>query len=1192
MKAFDPSAVPLEGVQLLQASAGTGKTHSLADLHLRLLLEREGLDVAKILVVTYTNAAASELRDRLRARIAKARDALACGAAGTDRVLAPLVKKGDTAGLALKLDAAMADYDRAPIGTIHSFCQRVLRERVFECDALANAEVTPPSPDLEDRIARAFLRRSVLGSSGPAVELALGNLAAATLRRVVSLASDAGAFRIAPDPAAGEPSAAKAEKYYAAAVATLARVWPAERAAAQGILCDTSVMNQTKYRASRIPAMLDLVEAWLADPDPGAAVADALARLSASAVRAGAKGGRRPADSPLFTAVEAVSAALTALTGVAEGLRAAWLARLAGEAPALRRDLHARLNLRSYDELVGLVRDALAGPGGAGLASALARDYPVAMVDEFQDTDPSQYAILRAMHDPGGAALFLIGDPKQSIYAFRGADIFSYGAAREGATTHTLTENWRSTPRLVHAVNAMFARKRAFVLPFIDDTAVEPAKRDDVESLRFGDAEPPPMTVWMTEPGEGGKAMNRGEASERFCAAVAAEAVRLLDPAAGARVAGAKESRPLAAGDIAVLVSTHAQGAQIRTALDGAGVPSVVSSPASVFGSSDAEHLRIVLHSLVRPRDAALLRGAALTPIPGWTVAALTDAEASPAAWDAFVDRWQGHHARWMREGFGAMFQRLLADEGTLERLLARTDGERRVTNLRHLADLLGSAEASRRMSPAGLAAWLDAQVAGDAEDAADDAEMRLESDASRVRIVTIHKSKGLQYPVVFCPFLWSLPRADRDKIPVVCHEREDGGARVLDTGGPDLDAHTERRKAEAFQESLRLAYVALTRARVACYAGWGPIRDSGDSPLAWLLHAPAGAVPGEPVGHVEAWDGAAIRADLARLEAKSLGGIAIGPLPVRGAPRAVAAPAAGAGVSVRVFGGRLDDGWRIASFSSLKASTEAAGERPDHDETAPPPAPAAVEGASDERFRFPAGPGPGRLLHALMETVDFAAADESAAAAKAAALMPQYGIHARWSDAFGRAVCATLDTPLDASGLRLRDLDPARCLRELPFLHPIARISPAELNRVLGRSSGPAADRDGPARLVFDPMHGFLKGYIDLVFEAGGRIYILDYKSNLLGPSPDDYLPERLTREMAAADYDLQVDLYSVAVRRLMLSRGWTPGDFARRFGGAFYLFVRGLSPADGPARGVHFTRPDPARIAAVSALFEGSAV
>lgn len=1187
-KTFDPRAVPLKGVQLLQASAGTGKTHSLADLHLRLLIERSDLDVSRILVVTYTNAAASELRDRLRARIAKARDALVVGAAAGDRILAGLRPDADPRETAARLDTAMADYDRAPIGTIHSFCQRVLRERVFECDALAAAEVTGPSPDLEDRIARAFLRRRLPADSGPVVSLALAGLEAGTLRAVVKLISDADAFHIVPETEPAGASARAAETAFERAVAALARVWPKARPAAQSILMDTAVMHQAKYKASRVPGYFDAVEAWLRDPDPAADIDEALGKLSAASVRAGGKGGRRPADSPLFDAAEAALAAFETLVAEAGRLRAGWLAGLARDVPALRRDLHARLNLRSYDELVGLVRAALAGPGGSRLAAALARDYPVAMVDEFQDTDPAQYAILRALHDAGGADLFLIGDPKQSIYAFRGADIFSYGAAKAGATLHSLGQNWRSAPRLVHAVNAVFARPDAFVQDFIGTSAVTPAERDGVETLRVGGRDPAPMTLWLAGPGDDGKPLYRGDATALFCDAVAAEAVRLLDPATGARIAGGGRERPLAAGDLAVLVSSHAQGARVRAALDQAGVPAVESSPSSVFGSVDARQLQVALAALARPRDAALLRGAALTPILGWTPSALAAADGAPADWDALVDRWQSHHGRWIRDGFGAMFQRLLAEEGTVERLLARSDGERRVTNLRHLAELLGAAEAARRMSPAGLVAWLDAEVAAADEEASDEAEMRLESDASRVRIVTIHKSKGLQYPVVFCPFLWSLPRDDGERIPVVCHERDDGGARILDTGGPDLGAHAARRQAEAFQESVRLAYVALTRARLACYAGWGSIRGTDASPLAWLLHAPAGAAPGGSVPQVKAWDDAAARADLARLAAASRDGLAVEPLPRRSPARASAVSSPAAAPQVRAFHGRLDDGWRIASFSSLKASTQAAGERPDHDEAASA-APAAAAGGADERFRFPAGPGPGRLLHDLMEHADFAATDLVAATRAAEARMPSYGIDARWREAFARAVCATLDTPLDASGLRLRDLDPARCLRELPFLHPVAPIAPDALNRALGRAGGPAADPDGPARLVFDPMHGFLKGYIDLVFEAGDRLYLLDYKSNLLGPSPDDYLPGRLAREMAGADYDLQVDLYSVALRRLMLSRGWTPADFDRRFGGAFYLFVRGLDPADGPRRGVHFTRPDPARIAAISALFDG---
>ncbi|MCX7818760.1 MAG: exodeoxyribonuclease V subunit beta [Kiritimatiellae bacterium] len=1184
MSAFDPCRIPLAGRQLLEASAGTGKTHALAELHLRLLAERADLAITGILVLTFTNAAAAELRDRLRARLLAAQSCLNTGQRALDPILARV--RADDRDLRGRLARALSDFDAAPIGTIHSFCLRVLQEHPVECGVPTAVRVLSPSADLENNLVREVARDALEKAAGDGkltLAWACHYLDAAVLARIVGEAVGR-AHRIVPDPAPADEGAV--EEFFADRLAHARALWERFRDELADRL-RAAPLHRGRYGPAQLSRLLESVERWLQTPLPPTPPDTPLpiAALTSAALRAATHKGHADEvpSHPLLDALDELHAAALELDRVAHTRALAIRAQVARLTPTVRRRRLDRLDALDYDELTFRLLDALRGASGERLAHRLAREYPAALVDEAQDTDPAQHEILEALH-AHGTALFLIGDPKQSIYAFRGADVFAYARAAARASRHSLDRNWRATPPLVAAVQAAFARPNAFGWSFITLPDVRPADGATTLRLELGDSAPPPFRIWLIPPPEAGgrRPLPAGRARRHIADALAAEIAALLAPHSPARLVGPDGPRAVEPADVAVLVTRHLEAAEVLAALSRAGVPAVASSNSSVFASDDAIYLRIVLDALARPRREDLARGAALTPILAVDPAALADP--ASAAWTAFMNRWVAAAELWPRRGVRETLERLFATEAVFERLLARTDGERRATNLRHLTDLLGAAESQRRMGPGALLAWFDAQIAA-SESSAEETELQLDSDARRVRVATIHHSKGLQYPIVYCPFLWALPHGQRNLADLaVCHD-DHTGERILDVGGPDLEAHAERERLERFFESVRLTYVAVTRARAACTVVWGPFRGAAASPLAWLWHAAPDHPPGEEVDTVQRWDDRRIAADLEQLAAAAPGSIVVGPPPVTTPslppPPAQPLPPPGPARQIRR---PLDDGWRIVSFTSLRAIAGTdADEQPDVDAAV---APLPVDETAQPRFRFPAGPAAGTVLHALLERVDFANPARDRLLADAAAALSLHGLDAAWAETATDLVIAALTTPLDDRGLRLCDLDPRRCVRELPFLMRLGRVTAAALNERLGRTARSDAHRPPP--LVFEPVRGFLRGFVDLVFEADGRWYVLDYKSNLLGHAVDDYRPDRLAAEMAAADYELQALIYAVALRRLALARGISEETFADRWGGCIYLFLRGLSPETGPSRGVVRWRPDPAELAELSDLLD----
>lgn len=1071
MNQFDLLHTQLAGRNLIEASAGTGKTFTIAGIYLRLVLERQ-LAVGEILVVTFTEAATKELRERIRERLREAADAFAIGTS-SDRLLAGLLESAiDHAAARRLLTTALRSFDEAAIYTIHGFCQRMLQENPFESGSLYDTELVTDQQALLREIAADYWRINCYEAPGAAVRAALAaGLGPAALLKIAGRR-------------AGSPF--------------------------------VTVIPQATFPSLPMEGEIDpaLLEAWLL------------------------------------------------------ALKRGFFDYLAEELPKRKR----RANVRFFEDLLLDLHSALAR-NGSPLPRLIRERYRAALIDEFQDTDPVQFRIFDAVYPAGDETpFFLIGDPKQAIYSFRGADIFAYlEAAADTEQRHTLGKNWRSEPALIQAVNGLFeSRLEPFYFDDIRFSRVTPAERESDLLIMDGKPDPAPFRLWFVNRREAGKPINKGDAWEMLPVAVAEEIARLLQDGSDGRLLIGE--RPVAPGDIAVLVRAHRQARLVQQALRQRGIPSVLCSAGNLFESEEAEEILRFLKAVAEPTNERLLKAALVTDMVGVSGDALAGLLADENSWEKVLAEFRLYHEIWTGNGCMAMAMRFLAVRRVRSRLLPLPAGERRLTNILHCFETIHGAAGEQNLGLEGVIAWLAERIAE--EPKREEHEIRLETDAQAVQLVTIHKSKGLEYPVVFCPFCWA-EFGGKEKTALFHDEQR---ATVVDIGSPDLDAHRQQAAQEGLAESLRLLYVALTRARHRCYLAWGAFKDAGDSAMHYLLHPEAMAVK-EQV----ALSDAEMLADLRRLAEAAENSIAVLPLPEADRISYTSPAVEPDAFTCRTFSGAIDQEWRVTSFTAF---TTTAGHRPhtqelpDRDETtleadtgrlpAEPP-PSGI-------FAFPKGAAAGIFFHEIFESLDFTAAAETVSPL-VAELLKKHGFPSDWRE----TVCAMVNNVLQAPLMQgedmftLADVPLGRRLTELEFFFPLAFISSERLKNVAARWNGldlPLDMSELFSRLSFMPVKGMVRGFMDMVFEQGGRYYIVDWKSNHLGNRIEEYGRAQLRQEMERNLYPLQYLLYTVAFNRYLHLRvdGY---DYDRHFGGVYYIFLRGVDAASGSVSGIFFDRP-----------------
>ena len=1115
---FDLAETPIEGgITLVEASAGTGKTYCLTGLVLRLLLEGKVEGIQRLLLVTFTNAATDELTARLRASLATAEARLA-GRRRTpdDPFLDRLAERHGPAGAEV-LRRALLAFDELSVTTIHGFAHRVLEEHALESGTAFRQEVAEGDEALLHGAARDAWRR-LLYSAPELVATVV------TTRRLepTSFLPDYAASRRHPhtriEPPAPPLDAAIEELEGAAE--NLRRTF--DELPLRGFLGRLDFLKNKRLDNRTLDRRTAELAAFVEHGDAAglAAAAELAPEVLADRVKKKARSTLR--HQPTLGACGALH---RAVEGFVHALRLRFLKEVHRRYEAHKR----RAGHLTFDDLLARLHEALQDRRrGPVLERALARRFQAALIDEFQDTDLVQYEIFRRLFRR--APLFLVGDPKQAIYRFRGADIFAYLAAHSDADRlYTLDHNWRSTAPLVESVNRLFAAaRRPFTFDQIPFQEVAPGN-PDLPSLT-GDGEPPFTWLWLRE------RLGSRQATELIHRAVALEIARLLrrKPRFG------PGGRPLEAGDIAVLVRTNEQARDLREALRQAGLPAVISRAGNIYTSEEMVELEHLLRAVADPGHAAAVRTALTTRLWGGDAAELARLAEDDDAWQDRVETFAAYRDLWRKHGFVPMMQRLLDEEGVRPRLLQTPGGERRLTNLLHGVEMLHRAVVERRLSPTGLLRWLTTRRRHPPM-ADETAELRLESDSLAVQISTIHKSKGLEYEVVFCPFLWE--HRPPGENPVSAHL--DPRTVVLDYGSQRFEDHRRQARAEALAEDLRLVYVALTRARRRVYAVWGQIGRKGygaASPLAWLFADALGvAVPEGPAAEaVEAvrkdlaarwdrpWDEMLRRFVANHTEFMALRPLAAGPTGTvpTGDPEAAAA------LDCRRFPpnkGQLEP-WRVTSFTSLARPGAHDESGPTPVEPAPEPDPPLVEhpdrtdppvAAPQEDvdptglFAFAQGSRAGTCLHEILEMTDLRQPRSTENHERVFETLTRHHLEApdahRRSpepaedfdpqavvmDLLERLAEAPLPAPCDFT---LGQLEPSAQRIEWPFFLPLHSMAPAHLQQRFAESGeGFVATHYAPrlAHLEHRILEGYLTGFVDLLFQHDGRWYLLDWKSS-----------------------------------------------------------------------------------------------
>lgn len=1195
MTALDPLQTPLQGLILIEASAGTGKTYSIATLYLRLLLEL-GLEVDQILVVTFTEAATEELRDRIRRRLSQALDWLRGDGEGDEKdpILAELLSGlPDREQAGALLTDALTRMDEAAIYTIHGFCLRTLTDHAFESGVAFEVEFITDETRLRTTAVEDFWRRQVANAAPEATrrvrrQWKTPQALLADLQPTLALED----LRLLPRVDAADVEAMDRE--LAAVFAQLREQWRHASDQVEDILATSPDLNRRSYNKRVVAQAVRTAAALATATEPPESLPADFKRLTPVGLARGAKAGQCPPTHPFFD----LCGRLSELSfQVHAGAKARFLTSARA---SVRSDLERRKGdegLLYYDDLLRCLDRALAGDGAEALATGVRDRYPVALIDEFQDTDPQQYRIFHRLYGRRPErGLFLIGDPKQAIYAFRGADIFTYMQARDDSARagrrYGLTVNRRSGSRLVEAVNCLFASAHEpFVYQdYIGFEPVDPGPTADEEPLRLDGVEPVPLQFWMLRINEENQT-RKTPISIRNDAALASAAeacadyiVDLLNRAdAGRATLGERNPEPR---DIALLVRTHREGDLVQQALRDRGISSVSLSEDSVFATEDAGELATLLQALVELHDEGRVRAALATTLLGYSAAELERLADDELAREALLARFQSYRERWRQQGVMVALQELLAVERIPARLLRRPYGERRLTNLLQLLELLQVAS-GEHPGMDELLRWLDDRRTEREGDTAQ--RLRLESDEGLVKVVTLHKSKGLEYPLVFIPFPWSYFKGSGGEAPVFFHAPGDKRA-CLDLGSGDRGIHARLERTERLAERLRLFYVGVTRAAKLCVLCWGKVNGIQDAALAYLLHRdPESEFPTSRLPYLSE---AEIRADLDALASRAPDAIQVRDLPVPTGEPWVGDRVDPARLTPREFRSTIDTGWQVTSYSSLVRGGES--ERPDFDAIAVPPGSEAESDVpTDSIFALPVGPHTGHFLHRLFEDLDFPHAAGKALTHSVRDLLDRYsGLgkgHAPdrdWASVVENLVTNVLDTCLDpAIPLRLRDIAAADRIPELEFHFPVTGPDPESLGAALAVSEAHADNVEG---LGFEPLRGLMHGFIDLVLRHEGRFYIIDYKSNRLGDRLTAYERDGLHAAICHHRYDLQYLIYTLALHRFLSQR--LPGyDYRTHFGGVYYLFLRGMRPQLGPSCGVWYDQPPYRLIEALDHLFAG---
>ncbi|OCG46548.1 exodeoxyribonuclease V subunit beta [Gilliamella sp. Choc5-1] len=1138
--------LPLTGRTLIEASAGTGKTYSLAFIYLRLLLGigqnsyPRPLNVNEILVVTFTKAATQELRSRIRQNIQELRIGLLQGH-HKDPIYQQLIELIDDRKFAVQqLTIAQQSMDDAAIYTIHSFCQRILTSHAFESGVLFEQKLISDEYELKLRVTQDFWRHYFTPLDKPLAYLVL-----ATWQDPTALLKDITPYLGLDFNNAGKVNldiSTTIKFFYQQSyekIENIKKSWLTLSEKLVEIIVQSGVSKQS-YSSRNLPNWVIKVSAWANSETRTFELPNELEKFKQSVLIEKTKEGKSVPYHPFFEQIDD-------LYKQPFDLRSQILMDIVSVIQKGLYNEKIKNGEMSFDDLIWQLNRALKAKAGDRLAQSIASKYCVALIDEFQDTDPAQYQIFDRIYDRKklDRGLLFIGDPKQAIYSFRGADIFTYLKAKQstGENSFTMDVNHRSSASMVKAVNQLFSNcDNPFIFNDIPFLPMEAAKRNQQKSLQVNNQEVSALSAYLLPD----DIATNSDYQEHMASCCATQIVTLLSNSS-MLIDSENEQRPVTTADIAILVRNGREAEVIQQKLTHCGVKSVyLSNNSSVFSSNEAKDVLSLLQAVLMPENETMLKLALMTSLLGQTMTDLEQITDDQDKWESLIEEFKQYQAIWQYYDVLVMLRRMMKKRHLAENILARQDGERTLTNLMHLGELLQ--ETSNELDgPHALIRWLTKQIVNP-DPNLENHQQRLESDENLVKIITIHKSKGLEFPIVWLPFI-SIYRASDSQF---YHDKNNDYQPTY--AWLQSDEIKEQIEKERLAEDLRLLYVAMTRSVYHCSIGLASLKKS-QSAINHLLKSELRSI--------------ANIANLIDIQ-----------LPIE-SEQYIPPILPNQSLSANVFSRNISDSWRVTSYTELqKHNHNVLAYKPDliNDWDESPYESDKVQ-SNDTQYdihHFPKGAYVGTLMHSIMEDIT---SDNLVELCNQ--MVKKLNLETEWNSVVTNWMQQILTTKLHDPNLILSQVLMGQHINELQFYLPIRKtVTSQQLDSL-------CKQYDHLSRLCpeldFESVQGMLRGFIDLVFKFEGKYYVVDYKSNWLGECVDAYSQEALEKVMCDHRYDLQYQLYCLALHRFLKGR-LSNYQYQTHFGGVYYLFLRGM-----PEQGIFYHLPQQEFIEELDKLFDG---
>jgi exodeoxyribonuclease V beta subunit len=1205
---------PLEpGVVMLEASAGTGKTYQITSIFLRLLGE-EGIEMDKILAMTFTVAATAEMKERLRKRLQEALIVAQRKLWGNifenekedDPLVRSMLKRVDAEVLIDRFSRALTQFDYAQVFTIHGFCLRMLQSFAFEVGLEFGAELVEDASELvREALTEFYVQKMEKLSSKEqwvAKEATKEKLFDKLLEPLLRLSDDPDAVLLPEKPELSDPPEIEIwEEAFAKARNTWEECADEIVGVLKGAIADKA-LNRRYYK--NLYEMAQSVSRYLSRPrNPCDGCEDDVRYLTSERLRENTNKGHVTPSHEFFGTIARVIDIGSRFKEWYQG----WKIVLMHEAFSNTKDeikkKKREKKVMTYHDLLVLLRDAILDKDrGEMVRHAIQSRYRAVLVDEFQDTDVVQWEIFRTLfancEDRTKRYLFLVGDPKQSIYAFRKADVFAYlEAQKEAQRRYTISVNWRSDEALVSAINQLFlGHPNPFKHERITYHKVEVAdKNKEVRVHDMPECARYPLTFRVKKAQEEEKNTNKDELEGFVLRTVAGDIVDVLN--SRGKIKENHEWRRILPRDIAVLVRTNDQARKVKGALARRGVPAVIFGDESVFLSDCARFLSFLLRAVLNPSEMSFVKTALATPLFAMTPEdVLKLDEERMAEFSSLMNRLR---EIWVGQGVAPMVSHALGYSNNLAHILEDENGERLATDLRHLTELLQERENAFQAGVDGLFSWFVRKIAmaKEGKTQGEEEQVRLESDADAVNVVTMHKAKGLEYGIVFCPFLWEGVKLHSDEKISRFHEPVDDKKLAVKFAALDFAEKSkkeelkEKARAEQFQESIRIAYVALTRAKHRCivYGMWHKKGDgTAQSPLWWILRGendPEGVQPTDDEFR-SAIEG------LAHSSSETIGISEIveeGKILERYRLEGLRNP----DLSCLKFSRRSFVPFVRTSFSGLVE----VGKR--YDEPTDVEAKTIPELPSDSSAEillptFPEGAIAGQCIHEIFSKISFRDFPNNGQTKIVLDALKRFGFKDSHKDGVQKMLEVVLRYPIEPKiGLALERIEDNERFCEIGFVVPAFRGNDGHISlKALGETlmkEGSDMEKEYAkrhlGRLDFSDFQGLVVGQMDLVFRYKGKWYLVDYKTNKLGVTLTDYGQKKLLEVMIHDHYVLQYLLYYTALHRYLRYRlkGYDP---ERDIGSIYYLFVRGMKEGGGDT-GVFSTKPPVGLLEGLSDLF-----